>query len=196
MIGVGVSVADAVKRVLYDYLYAEGFREVGAQDASVELQRDDVLLRLSFYEEEPLPHGLNVGLGVRAEDGHADTVGLWAVMPPDVPAQNYALWRFSTTAELETTLVRLRKEVLPIFAAPLWRDRERLDHILERERAARGEAHERQVEQGHLDRARAAFAQGRYESAVDHYVLAGGGHTAADRKRLEMARRGLGPTES
>jgi hypothetical protein len=133
-----------VERVLSDYLRAEGFRPIAAEKARVELRRDDnVLLGLSYYEEEGLPHALNVALGIQTEQGAADMVGLWAVIPPDAEAQSYALWRFATAVELDATLVRLQHEVLAAFAAPMWSHPGRLADVLARERASRAEAHAR-----------------------------------------------------
>lgn len=186
-----LSLAGAVDRILFGYLAEEGFQTTSASSTQVELQRDDIMLRLSFYMEEALPHSLNVALGIRGADGSGDTVGLWAVMPPDHEAQAYALWRFASSQELEVILERLREEVLPAVAAPLWRNPGRLDAVLAREGKTRAEAHERRVDQEHLNSARTAFDQGEYRVAVDQYVLAGDRLTAADGKRLDMARRRL-----
>lgn len=189
MIKVTTDLAVAVPQILGDYLREEGFVAIEAARASVVFQRHDVLLRVSMYEEDALPRALNVGLGVRAADGGADTVGLWSLIPRDAEAQAYAVWRFANQGDLEGVLARLRDEVLPEYAAPLWRHPPRLQLVLEQARAARHELHETRLQQLHLDQARAAFEQGQFAKATDEYVLAGSGLTAADRKRLDIAKR-------
>ncbi|HVF06355.1 MAG TPA: hypothetical protein VNA20_16045 [Frankiaceae bacterium] len=188
---------DAVNRVWSGYLTSEGFRLVAVEHGVIELQRDGVLLTLSLYFDYPgtSPRGLSVGVGIRDEYGRADTVGLWSAIPPDHPAQKHFLGDCATEAELDAVLGRLRDNVLPVFAAPLWRDRGLIEDLLDRQRAAWDEEHQRQLDQRHLDQARAAFKEGRFQAAIDHYALAGHGLTAADKKRLHIARRETGPTE-
>lgn len=185
--------ASASRRVLADYLHGEGFLgPVSSRYCVTEFTMADIVLELSYYIEDAPPRSVNVALGRRPDDGTAQLVGLWSLIPPEDKAQQYALWRFSTTAELEETLARLRDEVLPRFAAPYWRDPSRLAAVLANDMAARLRQHDEALDDRHLASARRAYADGDFQKAVDNYAMVGGELTAADRQRLKIARHRLG----
>ena len=61
-----------------------------------------------------------------------DGVGLWYVIPGEVPESEYSTWYFSSASELEQTVPRLRDEVVDRWARPLWDDPARLSDVIKK----------------------------------------------------------------
>jgi hypothetical protein len=183
----------AVESVLGDYLRGHGFVETSVERSHVELVRAGVVLSLSYYPEDPPPRGLITGIGIRQDDGSRRTVGMWLLIPAGDPAGQYSQWRFTSDPELESTLARLRDEVLDRFAAKYWREPGLLVDVVDQEELRREQMYEAASEQRHLRAARRTFDVGDFRLAIDSYALASDGLSKVDEKRLKVARAAIKP---
>jgi hypothetical protein len=183
----------AVENVLGDYLRRQGFVQTSVEQSRVEFLCATVVISLSYYPEDPPPRGLNTGIGIRQGDGSRRTVGMWALIPAGEMAGRYSQWRFSSDPELESTLVRLRDEVIDLFAAPFWREPRLLVDVVDQEELQREQMYEADLDQRHLRAARRAFEAGDFRLAIDSYALASDRLSKVDEKRLKVARAAIEP---
>lgn len=185
--------AGAVARVFAPPLALSGFDVTEASTTLVTLESGRSALRLSYNSEDLPRPWLSVAVGVSDVQGNPPVlVALWRVFPEESELQDPARLGFSSQGELEDRLVRVRDDWFPRFVAPVLASEARLQTaLLEQERELLAE-HEALKHEQHLRNARSLFDSEDYQGAVDKYVLAGVGTlSAADRRRLAVARRNL-----
>lgn len=184
--------AAASERVLSDYLRSEGFEVVLRERTQVEHARGDVLLAISYWQEDPSPRPLMVGLGIMHPSGRS-IFALDSLAPDSDRRPGLTHGRFADQDDLEQMLTRVRDTDLRERAAPLWHDPGQLVHVVQKLATAHEAEYERGVAKRQLVAARLAFTDGRFQSSIDSYVMAGGGLSAADEQRLKIARRRVAP---
>lgn len=176
--------------VLGSYLGLEGFEVAVAERTRAEFTKDGVLLHISYYAEDGSPRGLNVALGFVYSDGSSEAVGLWALVPAGAD-RTFRIARFANEHELTSILESLRDGALRDWAAVYWHDPDRLVGALQDAARLRDERYQNEVDTRQLDDARAAFAAGNFQEAVDRYAITAGRLSSVDAQRLKVARRRL-----
>ena len=119
---------DTVSKLLRSYFSSFGFyeKQVTKNRGVFFLSPDGLFVELS-YEPESFPKftpTVIIGKGGKKFDkrGNAQSVPLWFVIPEKSPERLYSAWKFSTVDQLETTLQRIKNEILEKHAMPLVRD--------------------------------------------------------------------------
>jgi hypothetical protein len=187
------NLAAAVDRVLAPSLATAGFAVTDASDSVVTLVGDRVALRLS-YNREDLPRAwLSVTVGRNDARGTLPAfVALWRAFPEEEELQGPESMRFGTDEELEQRVVRVRDDWFPRFIAPAFATETRIPTALLEQEGELLSEHEALEREQHLRNARSLFDAEDYERAAAAFVLLGVETlSAADRRRLALARRGL-----
>lgn len=181
--------AEAIEEVLGPHLTDLGFTRVDVTRTRVTYRRGRVLLSFAhFVEDRPAPW-VAIDLGLERADGSRHLAGLWRALADDEAARAYTTWRFQDQASLHRLLQRLATDVLPI-ASNVWESEPAIEALLA---AQADEAETRYLEdrrRADLLRARRHYDEGRFQDAVDAYVLIGPeALSAGDRRRLYEARQ-------
>lgn len=152
-----------------------------------------IFVEVSYWLEDAPAFAPMVAIGI--DPGYLlissttfNRIGLWYAIPENVEARQYSMWRFSNAFELEISLMRIRDEVIDVYAKPLWLHPERLAALVERRyREVLASYAEQTLNKKRLD-AEAAFNTGNYEQALIIYRDIGiDSLTPTERKRCEVA---------
>jgi len=187
---------EPVSRAVFDdYLKGHGFRHGQAdQTGALTYRRDRTFLQVTYYVEDSPNYSPMVSLG-RIRNAWLrpvfDSIGLWYAIPSDdTEARAYELWRFSDAEQLEGGLIRLRREVIEVYARPLWENPEQLAGLV---RTRRGEIKaERQSEilKSKKSEAERAFRAADYRLAATLYgQMDEPSLSALERKRYALSRK-------
>lgn len=181
---------DVTEEVAGPHMARYGFTPVSRSASEVVFARDDQRVAFAYYVEDTPSPGVAVDVGVVADDQSERTIGLWRAIPPTDPARSYPEWRFDDPSSLKRALERVLAEVLDVYGPPVWNEPSRMARLLA-ERSAEAEAHYLENTRGvQLMKARRAFEDGRYQAAVDDFVLVGDENLrAGDRRLLYEARK-------
>ncbi len=184
----------ACGRVIEPYLSLFGFsrlafeRDGEESTIVVAYSRENVLLTFSYWPEHFPNYCVMVDIGFIEGDAvpERSRIGLWCAIPDDKRWSTV----FRTEDELAIVLTRIRDDVLPSYARPLWDDPQQLTQLITRcynEQEARGSSREAERKR---QQAEMAFKAGNFGEVVSIYAaLSSVDLTATDRKRLEIARR-------
>lgn len=179
----------AIEDVLGPQVAGYGFTQSEVTPTRVTYRRGRVLLSFAhFIEDQPSPW-VAIDVGLQDADGSHNLAGLWRALEDDEPAREYTKWRFEDEASLHALLRRLASDVLPI-GAEVWDSETALEALLV---AQAEEAETRYLEdrrRADLLHARRCYDEGRFQDALDTYVLIGPeALPAGDRRRLYEARQ-------
>ena len=183
------------RKVFDDYLKGHGFGHGQAdQTGSLTYRRERTFLQIHYYVEDSPNYSPMVTLG-RVRNAWLrpvfDRIGLWYAIPSDdAEARDYELWRFSDAEQLEAALTRIRREVIEVYARPLWEHPQQLSALI---RTRHGEVEaERQTDMVKSKKAEAerAFRAADYRLAATLYgELGESSLSELERKRYELSRK-------
>lgn len=181
--------AKAIEDVLGPDVLGFGFTQDEVTPTRVTYRRGRVLLSFAhFIEDQPSPW-VAIDVGLQGADGSHHLAGLWRALEDGEAAREYTRWRFEDQASLHALLRRLASDVLPV-GAEVWDSEPALEALLA---AQAEEADTRYLEdrrRGDLLHARRCYDEGRFQDALDAYVLIGNEVLGAgDRRRLYEARQ-------
>ena len=181
--------AEAIEDVLGPQVRRDGFMREEVTPTRVTYRRGRVLLSFAhFIEDQPRPW-VAVDVGLQEADGSGHLAGLWRALEDGETARAYTKWRFEDQASLASLLQRIASDVLPA-ARKIWASEPGLEALLA---AQADEADTRYLEdrrRADLLRARRCYDDGRFQDAVDAYVLIGpDALSAGDRRRFYEARQ-------
>lgn len=191
----------ACRAALDSYFAAHRFRlrESTASDTKVAYSDGRTFVELSYWAEarpcfDPIvAFGIERGYAASASL-EAGSIGLWYAIPDDASARHYGEWCFSSAAELEAILPRIRDEVLDVYALSLWSQPDRLAALVQQQREELATQFERETLEKKRREAAAAFNGGRYEHALELYEAIGAEYlTPVEQKRVQIAIRQAAP---
>lgn len=175
-------------------LAAQGFSFACARrDIAVRWRRGDVFLDVSYLPESLPEYVILIDIG--RGDGpvgaaQVSAVPAWKLVPPEArPAAGE--WRFGSRTDLSKILDRVWDAVIAPHLIPLCENPAQLDALIAARRAELDACDRQRRDEERVARARLEFDAGRYANAVASYgeVSSAASLAAADRKRLEIARR-------
>jgi hypothetical protein len=158
--------------------------------------REDIFLYFHYYIEENPNFSLMVNIGFNRFDAvlasiEAESIGLWVVIPEDEEAAEYPQWLFRNESELEHSVVRVRDDVMDIYAKPLWNNPPELSKKIKRFRTECAKTQTKEAVEIKRKEAETAFRYGKYEKAARLYSeIDPSTLSAVERKRLELAKSG------
>jgi hypothetical protein len=184
-----------VRETLDDLLAAEGFDYIGDYEGvRANWASGPQVLSVGYLPETSPSYELQLSV---SEDEQplqpqifGNSLGVWRLLPPDRVREIVTNWRFDGPQQLRETLLRAWREAILPYAIPL-RDQEgRLAALIAEQDDELREKERRFMDDRLLRFARGQFADGHYDEAVGAYEqLDDERLTAADRKRLDIARR-------
>jgi hypothetical protein len=132
--------AATCRRVLSDYLEAEGFVEKEVTPVGgVVYRRFEIFLEISYELQTCSNYSPTIVLGIGPrkydEGGRPRGVPFWYVIPNNLPERSYTFWTFKTEADLESVLARIKDGLLEPHARPLWLNIDRLEKSITNFRA-------------------------------------------------------------
>ena len=179
--------ASSVRRILGHYLREAGFDELAESRTRMTFSRESVVVSFA-YQPEDLPQpwvAVDIGL---AEPNGLRLFGIWRVVPAG--AADYPMWRFFDLTTLESVLARDLEELLKPYASDLWSDRERIERVLAIQASEVEDRYLADQRDADLQRARRAFADGRFQDVIDAYCqVAPDALSASDRRLLYISRQ-------
>ena len=185
-----------VARETLDPLLAEqGFEYVGDhRGVTAYWANGPRFFRVGYLPETKPRYELLLGVGEHEGSplepkSSTDSIGVWRLLPPET-APAIADWRFDSPQMLGQELRRAWNEAVVPHVVPLWDEDGRLAALIAEHNDELDEADRRSMDDRLLRHARAEFDARRFASAVHAYdELSDEQLTAADRKRLQIARR-------
>lgn len=176
------------REVLDPYFLEQGFEHTDIdREATIAYSNGDHTVGFSYWIEDRPNFVVMIGLaeGSYHQDAGAALGDLAAIMDDNA---KYWEWNFHNPDELRQVLMRIRDQVLPNYAAPLWQQptvlhqrliqaRERLDTQADSRKVARTK-----------ELAAAAFRGERFDQVISLYrQLSPVDLSPADQKRLDIA---------
>jgi hypothetical protein len=187
----------ACRDALDVYLASHGFasRESSAADTKVTYSDGRTFVELSYWLEDGPRFIPMISMGIELEYSASSGltrggIGVWFAIPEEDGARHYSEWRFSTAAQLQDVLPRIRDEVLDVYARPLWSHPDQLAFLIRRQQEELAVAAAKELLEKKRKEAAAAFAAREYTQALDLYSAIGTENlTPVERKRVEIATR-------
>jgi hypothetical protein len=156
----------------------------------VTYRRASVLVSLAYYVEDLPSPWLAVDVGLVGDDGSHRLAGLWRALPDDEQASGYTRWTFHDSASLDELLRRVVAQVLAVHGPRLWDSKDTLDRLLATQADEVETRYLADRRQADLLQARRAYDEGRFQDAVDNFILIEPDSlSAGDRRRLHEARK-------
>ncbi|MGH9187353.1 MAG: hypothetical protein ACRD0U_16305 [Acidimicrobiales bacterium] len=179
-----------VERVVGPYLTRHGFELAERSPTAVMFKGGSARVELSYWLEDLPRPSISVAVGAAGDDGSRRMVGLWRAIPEGEPARAYPDWRFHDETTLENVLHRMVRDVLDVYGWRLWTEPGHLAGLLAEQEAEVDAHYLDDLRRADLAKARRAFDEGRFQEAVDSFVLVGAeALSASDRRRLYEARK-------
>lgn len=184
--------ATLVDQIVGTYLRANGFTQIDGSPSGVTYRRGGIVTSLEYWDEDrPMPY-VHLNLGLIADAGRTPLVGLWRGFSPDEPARAYTTWRFHDPTSLADVLRRIVTEVLMVHGPRLWESPNEIARLLDAQADEVEGRHPADRHEADLTQARRAFDEGRFQDAVDRFVLVDPTSlSAGDQRRLYEARQHL-----
>lgn len=185
--------ADAVNRIVGAYLARHGFSLADGSSSRVTYRREGALVSIAYFVEDLPSPWVAIDVGLVEGDGEHQLAGIWRALADDDPARSYTGWTFDDPLSLDRLLERLVGDVLAVHGPQLWESESALRSLLATQA---DEVETRYLEDRHrveLIQARRAYDEGRFQEAIEGFVLIGNDSlSAGDRRRLYEARKKLG----
>ena len=190
---------EPIAREVFDaYMQDHGFSRGKANEiGGLTFRRGGRFMEVDYYVEESPRFSPYVSIGLLrwfTLRAGFDRIGLWYAIPEGRKERDYGLWLYSNAEELREVLIRIRDEVVEVYARPLWENPKRLSALVEqRFREAKAER-DREIENEMLRRTREeaerAFRSHDYSKAATLYGQIGGPNLSpVERKRLELSKK-------
>jgi len=89
----------------------------------VRYTKESMFVDFSYYPEDAPKYAPMVTLGWRDAASMVESIaGLWALIPDTVNERSYSFWTFTNADTARDVLSRIRDDVLPHYALPLFQD--------------------------------------------------------------------------
>jgi len=185
--------SDDVDEALGEFLAGFGFSRLNTSSSRVTYERDGVLISFAYFVEDLPSPWVAIDVGLSQPDDSQHLVGLWRALADEEPARRYPSWRFVDRASLDEVLQRIAREVLAVHGPRLWGSATALEALVAEQANEAETTFLRNRRQADLLRARRAHDEGRFQEAIDSFVLMDPDTlSATDRRRLYEARKQVG----
>lgn len=191
--------AEFCESIIGLFLRREGFEHTQRTEVNgVVFRRGDCFVEVTYFPEHSPTYEIMVNIGLGNEmcgpRGELQGIGLWYAIPETHPFRR-SFGTFSSKAELQAVLTRLRNEVFSTFAKPLWDDATKLRGFVDQLVRSQAEQVRQQALEDLRTGALDAFNDRNYTQAVELYQQIGRGLLSpTELKRLEIAQKRLGST--
>jgi hypothetical protein len=189
---------EVVRGVFDEYFAARGARLVASRRDKVRYESQKWFAQAIYLPEDGPRYCPRVEIGVLKElfvDPRRNELDVFHTVPEDNDLRRYIFeWRYTNRGQAEEAFVRVRDEIMTVFADAFLNDVSRL-HILLEKFAEELDRQWRDEFRSHHDSisriaANAAFRAGDYETAARHFAeIPTDSLTPSERKKLEIARK-------
>lgn len=190
---------EQVCRKIFDsFLGGYGFINSEADETgSVTYFKNNCFLNIYYYPEDNPNYSpmIRIGFVKKSEDPPSiqfEGIGLWYAIPESVKSRDYGNWTFSTSEELEKALLRIRDEVISVYAQPLWEEPQNLRLLVNKRKKDIEEEYKANILRKKKIEAQNAFRTGNYEEALKIYSeIDRADLSTTDLKRFNIAQKYL-----
>jgi len=184
-------------KVFDSYFYQNSFNPIPVRHPGrrVVYSNDEEFCGFGYYDQGYPKFEIIIAIGLmnRSTYNPESAIGLMYDIPKSDTSANYWCCFFHDSPSLEELLTRIRDQVLPVYAKPLWDDPERLRQLLVRVAESQEAAREARQTEQKRKLAVAAFQKGNFGEALGIYnEMSAVDYLPSDKKRIEIALKRVG----
>lgn len=182
------------RKVFDQYFMQRGFINSKADKTGCAYFMNDIFLRVHYYLEDSPKFSPMVTIGFVKKQPNSsvesESIGLWYAVPETIEARNYESWIFSNVEELEKSLIRLRDEVVDIYAKFLWEHPLELRRLVDKLKEEVRKRYNAEIMEKKKKDAESAFRNKNYQEALKIYDEIDVSYLSpAELKRIELSRK-------